>query len=113
MNFAFVFSTTYWLMLLLLAPVAYVQNMAFTAASRSRNSGDPAYHRRCAYVSNGVWFVCQFFIWSRIWPAFESGNYIELIPVALVYTLATAEGSVQMMRRLLRTETGKQKVGAR
>ncbi len=113
MYLTFLTDTSYWLMVLLIAPVSYVQNMAFTAASRSRNSGDPSYHRKCAYASNGIWIACQFFIWSRVWPAFNDGNYIELLPVAIIYTLATSEGSVQMMRRLLRTETGKQRVGVR
>lgn len=113
MDLGFAYSLSYWLMVVFIAPVAFAQNMAFTAVSRSRNSGDPAYHRRCAYVSNGIWFACQFFIWTRVWPAFDSGNYVELLPVAVVYVLATAEGSVAMMKRLLRTETGKRKVGAR
>lgn len=113
MDFSFACNLTYWITVAFIAPVAFVQNMAFTAVSRSRNSGDPAYHRRCAYASNGIWFLCQFFIWSRVWPAFDSGNYIELLPVAVIYLLTTAEGSVMMMKRLLKTETGKRKVGAR
>ena len=78
MDFAFLTNISYWLTVLLIAPVAYVQNMAFTAE-----------------------------------PSTARLNYIELLLVAIIYTLATAEGSVRMMRRLLRTETGKRKVGAR
>lgn len=112
MDFTFVTNYTYWLMVLLIMPVSFIQNMAFTAVSRSRNAGDPSYHRRCAYASNGIYILCQFFIWSRVWPAFNTGNYIELLPVAIIYVLSTAEGSVFMMKRLLRTETGMRKVGA-
>jgi hypothetical protein len=36
--------------LLLLAVVSFVQTMAFTWVSRSRNSGDPSYHRYAARV---------------------------------------------------------------
>lgn len=113
MNFEFILSYIYWLTIAAIAIVSFIQNMVFTAVSRSRNSGDPKYHRRCAYFSNGIWFVCQFFIWSRIWKAFDNGNLIELIPVAIVYVLATAEGSVVMMKILLKKETGKRRVGAR
>lgn len=96
-----------------LAVVAFVQNMTFTAVSRSRNSGDPTYHRKCAWLSNGVWFMCHFFIWNLIWGAFETGEWWRLAPVALVYTVATAEGSVAMMKILLKKESGKRRVGAR
>ncbi len=47
-----------WLIPLLVV-VSFIQNMAFTWTSRSRNSGDPAYHRFAAWSSNGVWFLAQ------------------------------------------------------
>jgi hypothetical protein len=52
-------------------------------------------------------------IWSKVWEAFESTNYIEMVPLFIVYILATAEGSVFMMKILLKREKGKQQVGAR
>lgn len=98
--------------LLLLAVVAFVQNMAFTWVSRSRNSGDPGYHRWAAICSNGIWFGTISLLTPRIMTAFETGDWLSIAVVGLVYTVATTEGSVLMMRILLKTEKGKRKVGA-
>lgn len=102
--------------LLILAVASYLQNMAFTAVSRSRNSGDPGYHRWCAYASNGVWFVTHFLVLREVWAVLEMGlteAWWRLIVVMVIYVLATAEGSVTMMKVLLRRESGKRRVGAR
>lgn len=96
-----------------LAPVAFVQNMFFTLVSRSRNSADPNYHRYCAWGSNGVWFICQVLIVKNVWQAIHDGNWLYAALAGLVYALATTEGSVCMMKRLLKTEKGKRRVGAR
>ena len=100
------------LWLVALIPVAFLQNMVFTAVSRSRNSGDPSYHRWWAYGSNGIWLICQFFIWKHFWAAFEGGGYWAMLAMAIIYTLSTAEGSVFMMKKMLAKEEGKRKVGA-
>lgn len=98
--------------LLALIPVAFLQNMVFTAVSRSRNSGDPSYHRRWAYLSNSIWLVCQFFIWKHFWAAFNGSEWIPMAIMVLFYTASTAEGSVFMMKKMLAKEEGKRKVGA-
>lgn len=98
--------------LLLLAAVAFLQNMAFTAVSRSRNSGDPAYHRWCALASNGVWFVTNILITMKVWEALKTGSWWFVIATGVVYVIATTEGSVLMMRLMLKKESGKRKVGA-
>lgn len=98
--------------LLALAPVAFVQNMFFTLVSRSRNSQDPDYHRFCAWGSNGVWFVCQVMIVKNIWGAIHAGQWWYAIAAGVVYALATTEGSVLMMKRLIASEKGKRRVGA-
>lgn len=98
--------------LLALAPVAFVQNMFFTLVSRSRNSQDPDYHRFCAWGSNGVWFVCQVMIVKNIWGAIHAGQWWYAIAAGVVYSLATTEGSVLMMKRLIASEKGKRRVGA-
>jgi hypothetical protein len=113
MDWTFIMDPFYWGWLAILAVVAYLQNMAFTAVSRSRNSGDPSYHRKCAWASNGVWLACYLMVWHKVWGAFESTNYIEMVPMFIVYVLATAEGSVKMMKILLDKEQGKRRVGAR
>ena len=102
----------YWLSLGLLAVLGFVQNMAFTAVSRSRNSADIWFHFRCAILSNGIWLVCYMFIMKQLWPVFETGEIWLFFPLAVVYTLSTAFGSVNMMRIALKNETGKKKVGA-
>ena len=99
--------------LILLAVVGYIQNMAFTFSSRSRNSGDPAYHRKAALLSNGVWFFCHILVWNQIWKSLNTGNYWLLIATGVVYVIATTEGSVKMMKIMLKKETGKRRVGAK
>ena len=99
--------------LLILAVLSFVQNMAFTAVSRSRNSGDTKYHFKVALASNGVWFATQVFILKHVWDVLESGDWWKLIIVGFVYTISTAAGSTYMMAKLLKSETGKRRVGAR
>ncbi|MHC4643960.1 MAG: hypothetical protein ACYTBJ_00560 [Planctomycetota bacterium] len=106
-------STEQFWWLLAMAPVAFVQNMFFTLVSRSRNSADPDYHRYCAWGSNGVWFMCQVLIVKNVWAAIHNGNWWYAALAALIYTVATTEGSVLMMKRLLKTEKGLRRVGAR
>jgi len=101
-----------WWGLLFLAGIAFVQNMAFTFTSRSRNSGDPNYHRLAAWGSNGVWFMCYVAVLKQIWEPIMNGQWWYAILAGVVYTLATAEGSVLMMKILLKTEKGKRRVGA-
>ncbi len=98
--------------LVLLACAAFVQNMAFTWVSRSRNSGDANYHRYAALCSNGVWFLTQVFMLSQLWPALTHGDWLRVAITGAVYIAATTEGSVLMMKILLKTEKGKRKVGA-
>ena len=99
--------------LALLAVVAFIQNMAFTWVSRSRNSGDPNYHRWAAIASNGVWFITTLLIWNQLWVALTTGDWLKILLTGLVYVIATTEGSVLMMKILLKKETGKKQVGAR
>lgn len=101
--------------LCLLAVCAFFQNMAFTWVSRSRNSGDPYYHRKAAYCSNGIWFVTHFLVLRQVWEVLEddiSSGWWKLLILGIVYAIATAEGSVLMMKRLLKSESGSRRVGA-
>ena len=102
-----------YFLLIPLAMLAFLQNMAFTWSSRSRNSGDPEYHRRAAWASNGVWFVTTILVWSQIWSTLTTGEWPLIVATGLVYVLATTEGSVFQMRRMLQKDTGKRAVGAR
>jgi hypothetical protein len=102
-----------YVLLPLLFVVAFIQNMAFTAVSRSRNSADVGYHRRCAWASNGVWFITQVAIFGVLFQALTTGSFLKVALVGIVYVIATTEGSCYMMGRMLKRETGKRQVGAR
>lgn len=102
-----------WLLLPLLAVAAFIQNMAFTAVSRSRNSADVSYHRKCAWASNAVWFSIQVGLFGVLFQALTTGSFIKVILVGVVYVLSTTEGSCFMMGRMLRRESGKRAVGAK
>jgi hypothetical protein len=95
-----------------LGAIAFVQNAAFTWVSRSRNSGDPGYHRRAALCSNSIWFATQLLMLNQLWQFTQSGGWWRIIVVGAVYTLSTTEGSVLMMKILLKRESGKRRVGA-
>lgn len=105
MNFAFV--------MVGFVLLCVIQNAVFTAVSRSRNSGDVWHHAKWAVASNGIWFVTQIFIWKTIWDAVNNGTWYQLLIAGLIYVASTATGSVWMMARMLKTETGKRQVGAR
>jgi hypothetical protein len=107
--------------LLFILIVSFIQNAAFTWVSRSRNSGDPKKHAIAAVFSNGVWFVCNFFLlFPEMMKAIESGDWVHKITLGVVYTVGTVVGSVVMMKINLGhfgyipllTERGKSKVGA-
>ena len=112
------------LLLILLGIVSFVQNMFFTWTSRSRNSGDPDYHRYASWGSNGVWFLAQMFIVKLMWEPLMSGQWLIVLFGGIVYIISTTEGSVFMMKILLGqvpwlpkwlsillVEQGKRKVG--
>lgn len=37
--------------------LAFVQNVAFSMVSRSRNRDNMTYHATCSVFSNGIWFM--------------------------------------------------------
>lgn len=93
------------------ACICFVQNAAFTWSSRSRNSGDPSYHRKAALCSNGIYWMCNLPL--TLFVVQWQHRPLLLLLSGVIYTLSTAEGSVLMMRILLRREKGKRQVGAR
>ena len=97
----------------ILGIASFFQNMMFTWSSRSRNSGDPSYHRHAAWGSNGIWFICHFLILRQVWSTLTSGNWLVLFLTLIIYTICTAEGSVLMMKILLKKEKGSKRVGAK
>lgn len=90
-----------FLELVLLFIVVFIQNMTFTISSRSRNSGDANYHRWAAIGSNGTWFIIQVLLFNSLWTKMMDGEVWIVVVGGIVYTIATAEVSVFMMKVLL------------
>ena len=42
---------------LLIMALAFIQNVAFSMVSRSRNRDNMTYHAVCSVFSNGIWFL--------------------------------------------------------
>lgn len=112
-----------FLLLLALAVISFIQNMAFTFTSRSRNSGDPQYHRYASWGSNGIWLINQIFLVKIVWEPVMNGQWLQVVLAAIVYIIFTTEGSVYMMKIMLGLtknatlkrlfgETGSRKVGS-
>jgi hypothetical protein len=102
--------------------VAFIQNMAFTWVSRSRQSGNPKKHAVAATFSNSIWFVCNFFIlFPVILKTIAEGDMLSKLVLMLVYVSATVLGSVVMMKinlghwyvPFLTEKKDKDKVGSR
>jgi hypothetical protein len=89
-------------MLFALAGLGYAQNMAFTWASRSRNQSDPEHHRWAALTSNSIFFVVSVLIWGQLWQSLTTGEFWKIAITGVVYTISTTEGSVKMMKVLIK-----------
>ena len=119
--------------LLALTGVSFIQNMFFTWVSRSRQGGDPDYHRYAAWGSNGVWLLTQGFIAANVYAPIttminndkvDTDSIIKILLTFVIYARSTTEGSVTMMKMNLGRyklpkvlkfleESGKRKVGER
>ena len=97
---------TFTLTLLLLIPIPFLQNMAFTWVSRSRQSGAPDHHRKAAWASNGIWIITQTFIAANVYTpithmvneGLDGGQIMRILLTFVIYAICTAEGSVFMMK---------------
>jgi hypothetical protein len=107
------------LSLLGFAVVSYLQNMCYTWSSRSRNSGDPDYHRLAAWTSNGVYQLQRVVSVGVLFEpilAWRSGvgDPVDMVIKVFIgitaYTLITTEGSVKGMKLLIKKEQGKRKL---
>jgi len=118
--------------LVALTGVSFIQNMFFTWVSRSRQGGDPEYHRYAAWGSNGVWLLTQGFIAANVYSPIsdmvkkgvDTESVLKILLTFFIYALATTEGSVTMMKMNLGRyklpgclkflqEKGKRQVGSR
>jgi hypothetical protein len=89
-------------MLMALAVLGYIQNLAFTWASRSRNQNNPSLHRWAALLSNSIWFVVTVLVWGQMWSALTHGSIWKILATGIVYTISTSEGSVMGMKILIK-----------
>jgi hypothetical protein len=48
---------------------------------------------------------------KQIWTSVQGGDWWAVVVAGVIYTLATTEGSVFMMRILLKKEKGKHRIG--
>jgi hypothetical protein len=95
------------------APVLIAQNFAFTFVSRARISGSLSRHLIAGVGSNGIWFLSQIIIFSKMFKMM-TGTYGTLAAVgtALYYTIFTLFGSLLAHYWSLHSEKGKAAVGA-
>lgn len=100
--------------LVIWALVLLVQNASFTLVSRARNSGSLWFHGIASTLSNGIWFISQFFVVSTIFNVAKTGDWLTGIGYGLWYVLWTVIGSVTMHYVSMKyLETGKRAVGAK
>lgn len=83
-----------WLNCLILLFLAFVQNIAFSLVSRSRNRSNMTYHVFASIASNGVWFLTFRSLVT------QNMSFVLLIP----YTIGTVCGSVFGVRISMRIE---------
>ncbi len=98
-------SWIFWAMILM------AQNASFTWVSRARASSSIVYHGIGSVFSNGVWFVSQVVVVTKITDAFSAGDTPLLIFTGLFYVCFTAIGSVAAHKILMKIERGKMRVG--
>lgn len=95
------------------APILVAQNFAFTFVSRARNSGSLGRHMVAGLASNGVWFLSQVIIFSKMFKMM-TGDYgvWAALGTAVYYTAFTLLGSLAAHYWSLRNEKGSAVVGA-
>lgn len=103
-------NTTSWM---IWAGILLAQNFSFTYVSRARSSGSLLRHFKAAIFSNGIWIFSQIIM---LGPMFDyltgrHGHFMQLAS-AFVYTVSTVTGSLLAHFWALKTEKGKNAVGA-
>lgn len=90
---------------LIWAIVLLMQNASFTLVSRARNSASIPYHAIASVLSNGIWFVSQFFVIGIITRA-QHESTLAII-AGLFYVLLTTISAVGMHWFLMRKVEGR------
>lgn len=101
------------IMLVVWAANLVVQNYMFTLVSRARNSGSLQRHIVAAIGSNGVWILQLQIMLGPMMEYLNGKNGVAAqVGAGLFYTVFTVLGSVLAHKWALKTETGKNAVGA-
>jgi hypothetical protein len=95
------------------AHILVLQNFAFTFVSRARNSASLGRHLKAALMSNGVWFISQIIIFTKLWDYISGKHGLGYaLATGLFYTAFTMSGSIYAHAQALMNEKGKTAVGA-
>lgn len=89
------------------------QNFSFTYVSRARSSGSLLRHLKASIFSNGIWIFSQMLMLGPMFDYLTGKHGLALqIEAGLLYTICTVAGSLIAHYWALRTEKGKNAVGA-
>lgn len=93
--------------------VLLAQNFAFTFVSRARSSASLLRHAKASLMSNGIWIVSQGILLGPMLTYLTGQHGVpKMVFAELVYTTSTMSGSLYAHYHALRTEKGKNAVGA-
>lgn len=102
-----------WGAWLLWPVILLMQNFAFTFVSRARSSANLWRHAKASLMSNGIWIVSQIVLLGPMYEYLTGRHGIGLQMLAeAIYTVSTMAGSLYAHHHALRTEKGKNAVGA-
>jgi hypothetical protein len=93
--------------------VLLAQNFAFTFVSRARSSASIMRHAKASLMSNGIWIVSQVILLGPMFDYLNGTHGLSKQMLAeVVYTISTMSGSLYAHYHALKTEKGKNAVGA-
>lgn len=99
--------------LALWAILLFAQNFTFTFVSRARNSASLKRHLTACLLSNGIFYFTQLVTLSANLDIVTGKHGTKLAVIyGLIYTIATAAGSITSHYWALKTEKGLSRVGA-
>lgn len=84
--------------------VLLLQNASFTWVSLARMSESLIYHASGALCSNGIWFISQIVVVSKVSEAIASNDWWLLMGTGLFYMSLTATGSVLAHKWLMKRD---------
>lgn len=93
--------------------ILLAQNFAFTFVSRARSSASLLRHAKASLMSNGIWIVSQVILLGPMFEYLTGSHGMKMQMAAeMLYTVSTMAGSLYAHAHALRTEKGKNAVGA-